>query len=309
MSLNANSGMNKIQGIILPMITPLVDANTLDCEGTARIVDRSVDAGVAAIFVLGTTGESQSLPVRLRFEFVELAAKCISGRVPLLVGITDTSLEDSLALAVQAKKCGASGVVAAPPYYFPANQQELILWYTALADESPLPVYLYNMPSKVKVFLNAATVVELSSHPNIVGVKDSSGNQSYFQSLLYHFSGTGFAVYMGPEEQTAAAVLSGADGGVNGGANLFPELFVKMYRAASGGNLEETIRLQKRIMYLSDNLYGLEPGSDASFVKAIKCALQAKGVCSGYLPLPYRAFEGEQEEKVKRVLETLDDYR
>lgn len=291
------------------MITPMLDSSHLDESGAKRIIDRMIDAGVAGIFVLGTTGESQSLPMRLRFDFVTLASGYIAGRVPLLVGITETSLEDSLTLAEHARKCGAAGVVAAAPYYFPANQKELIDWYTALADASPLPVFLYNMPSKVKVFLNVPTVVELSKHPNIVGVKDSSGNQSYFQSLLFHFAGSDFAVYMGPEEQTAAAVLSGADGGVNGGANLFPELFVKLYKAAAAGDVEEARRLQKRVMFLSDSLYGLEPGSDASFVKAIKCALEVKGICSGYLPLPYKPFGPEMKARVAAILETLKDYR
>lgn len=301
--------MNKIQGIVPPMVTPLLDSKTLDEKGAAKIIDRMIDAGVAGIFVLGTTGESQSIPMKLRFDFVALASKLIAGRVPLLVGVTETSLEDSLALAEHACKCGAAAVVAAAPYYFPANQKELIGWYTALADASPLPVFLYNMPSKVKVFLNVPTVVELSRHPNIVGVKDSSGNQSYFQSLLYHFAGSDFAVYMGPEEQMIAAVLCGGDGGVSGGANLFPELFVKAYRAAAAGDVEEARRLQKRIMHLSDSLYGLEPGSDASFVKAIKCSLELKGIASGYLPLPYTAFKGEQKEKVRQILETLKGYR
>lgn len=301
--------MKKIQGIIPPMITPMLDAKTIDAAGAERIVDRMISAGVAGIFVLGTTGESQSIPMRLRFDFVELVARLIAGRVPMLVGITETSLEDSLALAEHAKKCGAAGVVSAPPYYFPANQKELIDWYTALADACPLPVYLYNMPSKVKVFLNVPTVVALSKHPNIVGVKDSSGNQSYFQSLLYHFAGTDFAVYMGPEEQMIAAVLCGGDGGVSGGANLFPELFVKAYKAAAAGETETARKLQKRIMQLSDSLYGLEPGSDASFVKAIKCSLKLKGICSGYLPLPYTAFGPEMEKKVAGILETLKDYR
>jgi len=301
--------MEKIKGIIPPMVTPLLDATTIDAEGTRRIVERMLDAGVAAIFILGTTGESQSLPMRMRFDFVELVTGIVAGRVPVLVGVTETSMEDSLALAFHAKECGAAGVVAAPPYYFPPNQEELVDWYTALADASPLPVYLYNMPSKVKVFLNVPTVLKLSKHPNIVGVKDSSGNQSYFQSLLFHFAGTDFAVYMGPEEQTAAAVLSGADGGVNGGANLFPELFVSMYKAASEGRVEDVRVLQQRIMFLSESLYGLEPGSDASFVKAIKCSLEIKGICSGYLPLPFKAFEGTAKEKVRKVLETLKDYK
>ena len=301
--------MKKIQGIIPPMITPMLDAKTLDESAAAAIIERMIAAGVAGIFVLGTTGESQSVPMHLRFDFVEMAAKHIAGRVPLLVGISETSLEDSLALAAHAKKCGAVAVVSAPPYYFPANQKELIDWYTALADACPLPIFLYNMPSKVKVFLNVPTVVALSKHPNIVGVKDSSGNQSYFQSLLYHFAGTDFAVFMGPEEQMVAAVLCGGDGGVSGGANLFPELFVKAYKAAVAKDVDEARRLQKRIMQLSDSLYGLEPGSDASFVKAIKCALKVKGIGTGYLPLPYTAFCPEMEKKVAGILETLKDYR
>ena len=301
--------MNKIKGIIVPMITPMLDAVTLDEKGAYRVADRMIEAGVAGIFLLGTTGESQSLSMRLRFEFVKMMCSHIAGRVPVLVAITETSMEDSLALAEHAKKCGAAGVVSAPPYYFPANQKELIDWYTALADACPLPVYLYNMPSKVKVVFSVGTVLALSKHPNIVGVKDSSGNQSYFQSLLYHFGGTDFAVYMGPEEQTVAAVLTGADGGVNGGANLFPELFVKAYKAAEAGRVEEARLLQKKIMHLSDSLYGLDPGSDASFVKAIKCALKVKGICSGYLPLPYTAFGPEMEKKVASILETLKDYR
>lgn len=301
--------MKKIQGIIPPMITPLVDANTIDVQGASRIVERMIDAGVAGIFVLGTTGESQSLPMRMRFEYVELVARLINGRVPLMVGITDTSLEDSLALAQHAAKCGAAAVVSAPPYYFPANQKELIDWYTALADASPLPVFLYNMPSKVKVFLNVSTVLTLSKHPNVIGVKDSSGNQSYFQSLLLHFAGTDFAVYMGPEEQMVPAVLSGADGGVSGGANLFPELFVKAYKAAAAADMEKSREYLRKIMFLSDSLYGLEPSSDMSFVKSIKCSLKLKGICSGFLPMPFTAFDKTMENKVSSILDTLKDYR
>ena len=291
------------------MITPLLDAEHIDEQGAKRVADRMIDAGVAAIFILGTTGESQSISMRLRFDYVKLITGHVAGRVPVLVAITETSMEDSLALAHHAKACGAAGVVSAPPYYFPANQKELVDWYTALADKCPLPVYLYNMPSKVKVFLNIPTVLELSKHPNIVGVKDSSGNQTYFQNLLLHFAGSDFAVYMGPEEQMAPVVMCGADGGVSGGANLFPELFVKTYKAAAAGDLKEVQRLQKKIMFLSDSLYGLDPGSDASFVKGIKCALKLKGICSGYLPLPYTAYDAAMEKKVAAILETLKDYK
>lgn len=286
------------------MITPLLDNGTIDREGAKRIADNMIDAGVAAIFLLGTTGESQSIAMHLRYEYVEFMCSYIAGRVPVFVAITETSMEDSLALAAHAKKCGAVAVVSAPPYYFPANQKELTGWYTALADACPLPVFLYNMPSKVKVFFDVPTVVELSRHPNIVGLKDSSGNKDYLKELIGIFKGTDFALYMGPEELTAEVVLAGADGGVNGGANLYPNLFVEMYRKASAGQSVEDV--QKRIMYLSDNLYHFDPSSDASFLRGVKCALGLKGVCSGYLAYPYRAYEGETLEKVRKVLQDLE---
>ena len=298
----------KINGIITPMITPLLDNDTIDVEGTRRLSDHLIDGGVSAIFLLGTTGEAQSISAALRAEFVRIVLEHVADRVPVLVAVTDTSLADSVALGHVAAKYGAAALVAAPPYYFPANQKELVRYYKALADRLPLPLFLYNMPSKVKVFLNVETVLELSKHPNIIGIKDSSANMSYFSRLLHYFGGTEFSVFMGPEEQMAAAVLMGANGGVNGGANLFPKLFVSLYKAAAEGNVAEVRRLQDRVMFLSETLYNLTPCSDGSFACAIKCALHQKGICSAYAAYPFQTFEGELEEKVKAGLELLKDY-
>ena len=129
----------KLQGIISPMITPLKGDDELDREGTVRLTEHLVAGGVHAIFLLGTTGEAQSLTYRLRYEFVELVCRQVAGRIPVLVGVTDTAFIESVRLAEHAAKCGAVGVVAAPPYYFAPSQQELIEYYTALADALPLP--------------------------------------------------------------------------------------------------------------------------------------------------------------------------
>ncbi len=153
----------KLQGIISPMITPLKGDDELDREGTVRLTEHLVAGGVHAIFLLGTTGEAQSLTYRLRYEFVELVCRQVAGRIPVLVGVTDTAFIESVRLAEHAAKCGAVGVVAAPPYYFAPSQQELIEYYTALADPLPLPLYLYNMPSHVKVFPPTST------HPPALG--------------------------------------------------------------------------------------------------------------------------------------------
>lgn len=157
----------------------------------------------------------------MRRELVERVCRQVNGRVPVLVGITDTVFSESLKLAEFAKSCGAAALVAAPPYYFAAGQPELVAYYTQLADKVPLPLYLYNMPSQVKVMIEVKTVVELAKHPNIAGLKDSSGNIGYFNACRYHLRDRkDFAILMGPEEAMGEVVLMGASGGVAGGANI-----------------------------------------------------------------------------------------
>ena len=196
-------------------------------------------------------------------------------------------------------------VVAAPPYYFAPSQQELIEYYTALADALPLPLYLYNMPSHVKVFLEPATVKTLAKHPNIAGLKDSSANMNYFQTLLYHLGDDPeFSLYVGPEELTGESVLLGADGGVNGGANIFPELYVGMYEAAAAHDIARVRELQRRIMQISTTVYTVgKYGS--SYLKGVKCALSLLGICDDFLSYPYRKFRAEERTRIREALEAL----
>lgn len=292
-----------IKGIIPPMITPLKD-DRIDFEGTARLVDHLIAGGVHAIFLLGTTGEAQSLTYHMRYDFVEAACNQVAGRVPVLVGITDTSLDESVRLAEHAGRCGAAGVVAASPYYFAPSQQELIEYFTALADALPLPLYLYNMPSHVKVFLDVATVRTLAEHPNIVGLKDSSANMTYFETLMYELDGKDFSLYVGPEELTGECILMGADGGVNGGANMFPELYVSMYDAAITHDIGKVRELQRKIMQISTSIYTVgHYGS--SYLKGLKCALSLLGICDDYMAYPYRKFRTEERERIKKALSDI----
>ncbi len=295
----------KLRGIIVPMITPLKDNDTLDREGTIRLTEHIIKGGVHSIFLLGTTGEAQSLTYRLRNEFVELVCKQVAGRIPVLVGITDTSFDESVRFAQHAKECGAVGVVATPPYYFAPAQQEMIEYFTALADALPLPLYLYNMPSHVKVVIEPATVKALAQHPNIVGLKDSSANMNYFQTLIYHLGDRDdFSLYVGPEELTGESVLLGADGGVNGGGNMFPELYVEMFNAADNKDIAKVRELQKRIMQISTSIYTVgKYGS--SYLKGVKTALSLMGICEGNLAYPYRAFRTEERERIRQALGAL----
>ena len=201
------------------MVTPLTRERKLDVEGLERLVAHILGGGVHGLFLLGTTGEATDLEYGLRRELVERTCALVAGRVPVLVGITDTVSSESLHMGEFACSCGASALVAALPYYFAAGQPELLAYYRRLADELPLPLFLYNMPSQVKVMIEVRTVVELSRHPNIVGLKDSSGDIRYFNACLHALKGRpGFSVLMGPEEALGEAVLMGASGGVAGAA-------------------------------------------------------------------------------------------
>lgn len=297
--------MSELHGIIPPMVTPLLEDDLIDEKGTVRLIDHMLAGGVHGLFILGTTGEAQSLSARCRYDFVRLVCAAVAGRVPVLAGITDTSMDESLRLAEHARMCGAAAVVSAPPYYFSPSQTELVEYYTALADKLALPLYLYNMPSHVKVNLEPETVRRLAVHPRIRGIKDSSANMSYFQTVMYLTRSIGdFAMYVGPEELTAECILAGAAGAVNGGANLFPELYVEMYEAARRGDVRRVGMLQEAVMKICTSLYNVgRYGS--SYLKGVKCALSLMGICSDHLSYPYRKFRNPERARIRAALENL----
>jgi len=242
---NASMLPRPLCGVVPPLLTPLTPQGELDTAGLEKLIERVLEGGVAAIFVLGTTGEAPSLSYEVRRRMITAACEQTSFRCPVLVGITDTAPAESIALAKFAAGAGAHAVVAAPPYYFPQNQQELIAYYTHLADASPLPLYLYNMPGMTKTFIDDGTVAELMKHENIIGVKDSSGDMNHFHRLVrLGQADPSWTVLIGPEELTVEAVLFGGHGGVNGGSNLHPRLYVAMVDAARAGDLPRARRLR-----------------------------------------------------------------
>lgn len=290
-------------GIIPPMVTPLLsDDLSLDLQGVKHLVEHLVSGGVHGIFILGTTGESTSLSYKTREQLIIESCKAVNGRVPVFVGITDTSIEESVHLALIAQKAGAAAVVAAPPYYYGLGQEELYKYYWSLADQVSLPLFLYNMPSHTKINIDTKTVVRLAEHQNIVGLKDSSANAVYFQSLCYLLK-TNFSLLVGPEEITAETVLMGGNGGVNGGANLFPKLYVALYNAALAKDFARIEELQDLVMEISTRIYTV--GSyGSSYLKGLKGALSALGIVNGNIAPPFTTFD---EKEMTKVIANIKD--
>ena len=295
-----------LSGIIPPLVTPLTSEGHLDVWSLENLIEHLIAGGVHGLFILGTTGEEQSLSYRLRQEMIEQSARINRGRLPLLVCITDTSIVESIRLANVAADCGADGVVSAPPYYFAPGQPELAQFYEQLVPQLPLPVFLYNMPSHVKVSFAPDTVLRIAQNPQVVGFKDSSANAVYFQSVLYKMrQRPDFAMLVGPEEITGECVLLGAHGGINGGANIFPELYVGMYEAARAGDLKRIVRLQQYIMQISTTIYTVgKHGS--SYLKGLKCALSLLGIIrDDTVAAPFYKFNPPEREKIRQALSAL----
>jgi len=219
----------------------------------------------------------------------------------VLVGITDTSFAESIKMAEHAAACGADAVVLAPPYYFPAGQAELLEYLQHLAPRLPLPLFLYNMPAMTKIDITVDTLQQAAEIENIVGFKDSSGNMVRFHEFIRVLRARpDFSLLMGPEELMAESVIFGGHGGVAGGANIHPRLFVDLYEAAVRHDLPTVLQKQEEIYQLR-RLYSC--GKYAStFIKGVKCSLAHMGICSDFMTEPFHAFRDPERERIRALL-------
>jgi dihydrodipicolinate synthase/N-acetylneuraminate lyase len=294
-----------LRGIIPPLVTPLQDRDTLDVAGLERLIEHVLGGGVHGLFILGSTGEAPDLSHRLRYELIERVCDRVNGRVPVLVGITDTAFTESVNMAGKARDAGADAVVLAPPYYFPAGQPELLEYLKHLTPELPLPLFLYNMPRYTKAVFEPQTVRAAADISGVVGLKDSSGNMSYFHQLQSQLTDhPEFSLLMGPEELLAEAVLLGAHGGVCGGANLLPRLYVDLYNAASSSDIRAMKALHNKVMQIRATIYSVGH-YESSFLKGLKCALSCMGICNDFLAEPFHRFRGAERDVICKHLGEL----
>ncbi len=294
-----------LRGIVPPLVTPLLDNDTLDLEGLEKLIEHVIAGGVSGLFILGTTGEAQSLSYELRVEMIKQTTRLLKNRLPLLVGISDTSLKDSISLSQVAGEMGADALVSAPPYYYATGQPELAEFYESLIPQLELPIYLYNMPSHTKVAFAPSIIRRIAENEKVIGFKDSSSNGTYFQQVMYEMRDRkDFSIFVGPEEMMAEVVLMGADGGVNGGANMFPKLYVDLYNAAATQNMAEVKRLHAIVMQISATIYSV--GSfGSSYLKGVKSGLSVLGICNDFLAAPYNKFDAAHKEKIRVAIENL----
>jgi 4-hydroxy-tetrahydrodipicolinate synthase len=295
-----------LRGIIPPLVTPLLDNDTIDNEGLERLLEHVIDGGVHGIFILGTTGEFASLSYKIRKELISRTCKIVKGRVPVLTGISDSAFSESLNLARSAADCGADAVVLTPPYYFAPGQPELLEYLRRIMKQMPLPLFIYNMPVHTKVVFQPGTVKEAADIPGIIGIKDSSSDLAYFKQIQYALKEHhDFSFLIGPEEFLAEFILTGGHGGVNGGANMFPKLYVDLYNASLARDFDTIQKLQQKVMQISSTIYRVgHHGS--SYLKGVKCSLSVMGICDDFMAEPFRRFKELERLKIEQFLDDLN---
>ncbi len=294
----------KLHGIIPPMVTPLATPSTLDEAAARRQLRRLLDGGVHGIFVLGTTGEGPCLPDTVKYDLIRVSCEEIADRVPLLVGISDAAFDESVHLAELCADLGVTALTITPPFYFPLGQDEVVDYYEQLAARLPLPFIIYDMPAMVKTHVEPDTVRRLMHLPNLLGIKDSSGIMIYHHELIrLARRRDDFSVLIGPEELLADSVTLGSDGGVPGGANLWPELYVGIYDAARHHDFTRLDSLREQLFTLR-GIY-LRGRYGSSMIKGVKCALKLLGVCQETMVEPFRPFGTPQADEIAAILRSL----
>ncbi|MGZ0654249.1 dihydrodipicolinate synthase family protein [Coraliomargarita sp. W4R72] len=295
----------KIHGIIPPLVTPLKADETLDLEATGLLIEHIIAGGVHGVFILGTTGEGPNLSYELRRQFIDFVTEKVNGRIPVIVSISDTAYAESLALADYAKQAGANAVAFTPPYYFIPGAPELRDFVQRMAENLSLPFFLYNMPALTKVSL-PLDVVELGLNmKNCLGLKDSSGDMFYYKKVKRLIADRDLTLLIGPEELLAESMLAGGNGGINGGANVFPKLYVKIYDLMKSGQFHEAQTLQREVMEVSCQLFTIgKHGS--SIIKGIKGALEVRGIAKRHLASPFSGFNDTDLARVADTIKALE---
>ena len=294
-----------LKGIIPPIVTPLKSDSELDEEGLKKLINHILQGGVHGIFLLGTTGEATNLSYKLRKEFIKKACAIIDKKVPVMVGVTDTSISGTLEIADTAKLAGADAVVISTPYYLPMSDSEFDEYLELLVPQLPLPFMMYNMPSCTKFHMPLSTVRK-AQQLGAIGIKDSSGDIDYMYQLIEEFKDTPeFSLIVGTELFIPETIAKGGHGAVPGGANLFPRLFVDIYEASLKDEMERVAELRERMMQIENKIYGVGE-SNSKYIKSIKSALSVMGICDDFVAMPFRRFSAEQREIIAKNLEEMD---
>ncbi len=291
---------NPFKGTGIALITPFKKDHSIDIESLIKIVNHVIDNGADFLVVLGTTSEAPTLTSEEKNLVINTILKANNGRLPILLGMGGNN---TLAVieAIKAQNFdGIQGILSVVPYYNKPNQRGMKAHFEAIADASPVPVVVYNVPGRVGVNLQAATCVELAQHPNIIAVKEASGNLQQIMEILRD-KPSDFDVLSGDDGITQPLMALGAQGVISVAANAYTKPFSRMMKAMREGQAEEALRLHYAMLRMNQLIFADgNPGG-------IKCLMNIMGLCENVLRLPLVSVNEKVETDIIEEWKQLKD--
>ncbi len=284
-------------GMATALVTPMTPEG-IDYEAFGRFIDFQIDSGINALVAMGTTGENATIEHWDQTEVIRYTVERAAGRVPVIAGTGTNNTAHVIENTKRACEAGADAVLVVTPYYNKATQSGLITHFTAVADVSTVPVILYNVPGRTGCNIQPKTLAVLAEHPNIVALKEASGNMAQFMEIM-RLVGDKLDVYSGEDALTVPMMSVGGKGAISVLSNVVPAKAVAMTDAALAGNFEEATRLQLDMLPLIDALF-----SQVNPIPA-KAAVSAMGFCQDYLRLPLTPMEEPFRSKLFEEMRKL----
>jgi 4-hydroxy-tetrahydrodipicolinate synthase len=286
-------------GVGTALVTPFTSSGDLDEKAVRRLGRRQVDAGIHFVVPCGTTGENPTLTLQERVRIVEILVDEAGGQVPVLAGAGGYDTREIIHLASEMLRAGASGLLSVAPYYNKPTQEGLYQHFRAIADSTPLPIVLYNVPSRTGVNIEPSTVARLAALPNIVGVKEASGNISQMCEVC-HVVPPEFIVLSGDDAITLPLMAIGGRGVISVASNQVPAEMVQMVEAAEHGDFSAARAMHDRLLPLMQvNFVESNPGP-------VKAAMAAMGLLEEVFRLPMVSPRQDSKDRILKVLKSLD---
>lgn len=285
------------QGVIVPLLTPFMDDGKINTGSLKTHIRWLAQKGVSAVMPCGTTGEGPLLRVEERKFLLEQVVNAVDGQMDILAHVGDISLEKTIELAQHAERLEVDAISVVTPYFYRLSDNALIDHYQAVASGIvSLPVFLYNIPQNTGNAITVPVLHEiLKRSPNVVGIKDSSGNFENLNSYIGHRNGA-FQVICGSDGLLFQSLKKGAVAGVSGNANIFPEIVVGLYQAYRVGDMEKAATLQNQLDTIRTLL---EDGGNISLMKRM---LEHRGLKCGSVRPPLPEVSTQKVEEIQKQL-------
>lgn len=280
------------------LITPFKDGK-VDYFALTSLIERQISAGVEALIICGTTGESSTLQDDEHRCVIEHAVTVAAGRVPIVAGTGSNDTDYAVSLSRDACRAGADGLLVVTPYYNKTNDAGIVKHYYAIADACDKPIILYNVPSRTGMNISLKAYKAMAEHPNIVATKEASGDISAIMRLM-DACGDSMRVYSGNDDQALPLIACGAIGVISTVSNVIPAEFSDLIRKALGGDFASANALRRKYAPLMDAMFTtVNP-------IPVKAACSSLGLCSPEIRLPLVPMEGEELEKLRGVMKAAE---